>query len=137
MRRTGTAMEHNNAAERRMIPTGWLIAVFLLLLLISAAVLLWHHHAAQDAQIVQIYADGALVREIALDTLTAPQTVEVNGCVILVEADGVSMQSATCPNQLCVQQGKIHNGVTPIVCLPNRVMVTLCGKTRTPDAVIG
>ena len=130
-------MEHNAAAKRRTIPTRRLIAVFLLLVLISAILLLWRHKAAQDAQIVQIYADGVLVREIALDTVTDPLTVDVNGCVILVEADGVSMRSAACPTQLCVQQGKIHNGVTPIVCLPNRVMVTLRGGTSTPDAVIG
>ena len=45
--------------------------------------------------------------------------------VILVEPNQISMQSATCPDHLCVKQGAISDGILPIVCLPNHIRISI------------
>ena len=45
--------------------------------------------------------------------------------VILVESNQISMQSATCPDHLCVKQGAISDGILPIVCLPNHIRISI------------
>ncbi|HIU48220.1 MAG TPA: NusG domain II-containing protein, partial [Candidatus Avimonoglobus intestinipullorum] len=61
--------------------------------------------------------------------------ISVNGTNTVVIHDGeVYMESADCPDQLCVKQGKIHDAGRDIVCLPNRVVVSV-SKESTVDAI--
>ena len=50
------------------------------------------------------------------------------GTNTLTIADGYAwMSGADCPDHLCVYQGKIHREGEWIICLPNRVAVTIEG----------
>ncbi|MDY3250306.1 MAG: NusG domain II-containing protein [Candidatus Choladocola sp.] len=55
-------------------------------------------------------------------------------------SDGCAyMESADCPDQLCVHQGRISANGEMIVCLPNRVVVQVGSEERdedAPDAVV-
>jgi hypothetical protein len=45
---------------------------------------------------------------------------------VLVIQDGYAyMKEADCPDGLCIHQGRIHKAGQSIVCLPNRVVVTI------------
>ena len=51
--------------------------------------------------------------------------------IIHIENGGVSMQSATCPDQVCVYQGIIEPPTAiPIVCMPNVVYVSLVERSE-------
>ena len=51
--------------------------------------------------------------------------------VVHIENGGVSMKSATCPDQVCVYQGIIEPPtVIPIVCMPNVVYVSLLERSE-------
>ena len=53
---------------------------------------------------------------------------------LLIHEGTVKMTNATCPDHYCLQQKKIsHNGET-IVCLPNRVVVTIADEASKEDA---
>lgn len=56
----------------------------------------------------------------------------------LVIQDGTAyMESATCPDGICVAHHPIHREGESIVCLPNRVVVTVSGETTdAPDIVL-
>ena len=78
---------------------------------------------------VNIYADGSLYKSVK----TAPSdaeafTVEIeteNGHnTVIIGKSYAAMQSADCPDKLCVKQGKIHGKSEPIVCLPHKVVVS-------------
>lgn len=43
--------------------------------------------------------------------------------VVEIVGGQAHMQSADCPDKLCVKQGFIHSDLYTIVCLPNRVVV--------------
>ena len=58
--------------------------------------------------------------------------------VIEIKDGRVRIREAHCPNLLCVKQGWISRGV--IVCLPNRIVVTVGGRSgleKNIDAVTG
>ena len=57
----------------------------------------------------------------------------------LVICDGKAyMETATCPDGICVAHRPIFRNGESIVCLPNRVVITVttATKTDTPDVVI-
>ncbi|HBE87040.1 MAG TPA: hypothetical protein DDW53_19330, partial [Lachnoclostridium sp.] len=39
-----------------------------------------------------------------------------------------SITEASCPDKVCVRTGKIHRSGELIVCLPNRVVITIEGE---------
>ena len=73
--------------------------------------------------------------------LSEDQTVEVKKGgktnIVRIEDGRVWMESASCRNQICVHTGRISHSGQSIVCLPNRVSVTIEGKEGEYDAVSG
>ena len=51
-----------------------------------------------------------------------------NGCVYLSDAD--------CPNRLCVNQGKIKYDGQSIICLPNKLTISIKGNSQGVDVVL-
>lgn len=76
-----------------------------------------------------IYQDGRLVEKINLDTLTDSRKIVLTGDagenVIIAEKGSIKMLSAQCPDQVCVNHGELKKGGTPIVCLPNKIVIRL------------
>lgn len=49
----------------------------------------------------------------------------------LIVRDGQAwIEEASCPDKLCVQQGRIHRAGEMIICLPNRVVAEVSGQSR-------
>ncbi|WP_122642872.1 NusG domain II-containing protein [Luxibacter massiliensis] len=71
--------------------------------------------------------------------LSADQTVDIKGTNILEIRDGkASMKTAGCPDQICVHQKPISKNGESIICLPNRVVVTIDSENEASlDAVSG
>lgn len=89
--------------------------------------------------VAEIYKDGVLIRTVDLnhttETLTIPFKDEDQENVLEISDGGIQMTSANCPDQLCVHQGKIRTGGTPIVCLPHRLVVQIKNGHSTTDAI--
>lgn len=84
-----------------------------------------------------IYKDGELVEEVDLSKVDKTYTIKVGGNVVLVEKNCISMKEASCPDKLCIKQGRITNGSHPVVCLPNRVVIKVGKEDGGADAVSG
>ena len=89
-----------------------------------------------NAQTAVIYVDGKEFCRVDLSHVTESYTIPLDGNTILVEPGGISMQSATCPDKLCIRQGTLHS-VGRIVCLPNRVVIEMVNAKDAPDAKVG
>ena len=113
-----------------------LIVIFAVLVLVSAASILIMSGRSQAVLIAEIYSNGQLVRSIDLNKVEESYTIELAHNTVLVEHGQISMESADCPDQICVKQGPIKNGAYPIVCLPNRVEIRITNKAGV-DAVTG
>ena len=83
-----------------------------------------------------IYKDGQEIGRVDLSRVTESYTIPLDGNVILVEPGGICMQSADCPDQICVHQGTLHDAGR-IVCLPNRVLIEMEHTKDAPDAKAG
>lgn len=81
--------------------------------------------SGSDASVV-VVVDGV---ETARYPLDKNGTFSLNGGTnTLVIEDGYAwLSEAQCPDQLCVHMGRIHNSSGIIVCLPNRLYVTIEG----------
>lgn len=56
---------------------------------------------------------------------------------VVIESGMARMQQSTCPDQLCVHQGAIHQAGQSIVCLPNQVLIQISGaENDAPDAIV-
>jgi hypothetical protein len=88
---------------------------------------------------VHIEADGKPAYVLPLDE---DRVISVAGhegkTFVEIKGGRVRITESPCHNKLCIQQGWIRSGV--IVCLPNRVIVTIGdhdGKDRIVDAITG
>ena len=116
--------------------TALLLGALLLVVGLSAAAIFLPQRGGTTAVISK---DGMVLHEIRLDTLLEPKTFHISGengeeNLVRVERGRVCMASASCPDQVCVNQGYIDNGALPIVCLPNKVIVTIEGGENSLDA---
>jgi len=95
-----------------------------------------------------VYQDGVLIETVNLAAITKTYLIVliededvgiINGGYNVVQVDSgqIRMVGANCPDMTCVLQGWKSGGITPIVCLPNRVIITFEGGGSGVDAVVG
>ena len=104
------------------------IIVISSLLLISIAFLLTTQLTREEGAYVEIKIDGKVVTEIPL---AASGVYTLNhGTNELTIKDGVAyMTYSSCPDHVCERKGKIRYAGQTIVCLPNKLTVTIIGET--------
>jgi len=124
----------------------WLIILGSVVVIASVvAVLFWRVPAAY----ARIYKDGVLTDVVNLAAAEEPFGLLVEGDIsntanrgynyLEVEQGRIRVQSASCPDGICIRQGWVSGGLLPIVCLPNRLVVTFDGggSGLDVDAVAG
>ena len=124
-------------ARRRktLLYDGLLILAFLL-----AALAAWRFLGPkqEEGAVVRVQIEG---REDAYYPLSRNGVYPLNdGTNTLVIEDGWAwMRDADCPDKLCVYQGKIRKNGQWIICLPNRVAVTIEGAEEDAewDEILG
>ncbi len=73
----------------------------------------------------EIYGTYSLLEE---QTITIGEGGHVN--IIDIKGGKAYMTSATCPDQLCVMQNEIGYDKQSIICLPNKVVVTVTSDSK-------
>ena len=95
--------------------------------LLSVGAILLLGRWSGGGHMASIYQDGVLIREIDLDSLSAPLTftVEFQGRTntITAQPGRIRVESADCPDQVCVRTGPTDQTASPIACLPNRLVI--------------
>ncbi len=116
-------MEEKNAKKNIKIEI-IIIAALLLVALLWVALSLSFREVGGS---VTVRVDGVLVAEYSL---AADGEYSLSGGKnILVIEDGCAyMKSASCPDKTCVGVGRIKYAGQSIICLPNRVVVTVVGE---------
>ena len=116
-----------------------LIAVILLIAVIGL-IYLFNFRATGDT--VKVTVDGkvygvySLSKDITQDILTGKDDKQLNRLII---KDGKAyIETATCPDGLCVNHSPIFRDGESIICLPNKVVVSIITQNTSdsPDIVI-
>ena len=99
------------------------IAVIAAVLALCAVLSVFLLQPGEGGTAARVLSDGALVRTIDL-TVDQTFTVERGGGVnVITVRDGkVAVTEADCPDHTCMAMG-FRNGGTPIVCLPNALVI--------------
>lgn len=110
-----------------------LVAVILVVSALGWGIHFFHSGAGQAR--VEVHIDGVLLGSWPL---AEDHTVEIGETNRLAIKDGqADMIWADCPDLLCVHQHKISRVGESIICLPNKVVVSIVGEDpQDVDAVV-
>ena len=105
--------------KRDFILIGAILAIILIAFGVTTLV-------KEDGAYVVVRVDG---KDVAEYSLSKNGEYELNGGtnILRIESGSAYLVSATCPDHLCVNQGKINRSGQTITCLPNRLTVTVYG----------
>jgi len=114
--------------------------LFLILITASVAGIFISREAMPRGADVIIEINGKTAYTFALDKdRTFPVPGPCGETVVEIKDKKVRVREAHCPNRLCEKQGWVARGV--IVCLPNRIVISVGGKAAVSpkdiDAVTG
>lgn len=107
-----------------------LIAVLLAATLLTAVGMrIWQMNNTRDAAKVVVTIDGQVYGTYPLDEDRTERIELPDGSYnILAISDGYAdVTEASCPDQICVKHNHIKYSKESIVCLPNKVVVTVEG----------
>ena len=109
------------------------VIVIAAILILSLSVLLIVTLTRKDGAIVRIEVDGETVKEYPL-AFNLDYTVKDGANVIRIKDGQAYMIHSDCPDHTCERTGKIRYVGQTIVCLPNKVTVTIIGE-QSDDSI--
>ena len=110
---------------------------FLAVFCISVCVWVYKGGAVEGSNI-KITVDG---KEYGIYSLLEEQTITIgegeNLNIIEIKGGKAYMKEASCPDQLCVDQNEISFDKESIICLPNKVVITVISDVESDlDGII-
>lgn len=123
-----------------MITRGDRILIFLLIISSLTVLLFFNFYLFRaDASDVVIEVNGKLYAQYSLKELHKPKQVmietEYGYNLLLLEKGNVSVLESSCKDKLEVQSGTINHAGQQLICLPNRLVIRLKGKSEQIDGV--
>ena len=92
--------------------------------------------AKKPGAYVRVEQDGKMIALYPLDEdrrEVFPDRDIAEGNVLVIEGGRVHMESASCPDKLCVKQGTKSQVGETIVCLPHRLAVTVISREEAEE----
>ena len=125
--KTGKRQYNKNMDKKTKI---WILVLAAVCLLGLAAFGLGRKGTAGKQAVITV--DGETVEEVDLSRVKEPYDIPIDTPwghnTVHVEPGAISVTEADCPDQICVQMGRLTQGGIPIVCMPHRLVITLEGS---------
>ena len=102
---------------------------------ILVSVIFWTKVGSEEGNMVMIYQDGSLIRELSLETDTEVVIEGDYENVVTIKDGKTAITRSDCPGTDCVHSGWIHEAGRSIVCLPNRVELRIEGTSEVDFVV--
>ncbi len=132
-----TPVRSSGAERLRPTPGDAVVAVLILLAALALAWALRPGAAEGGALTARVTVDGQVLAEYDLSALDAPVEVAVDQVpwplVVELSSTGVRVLESQCPGQDCLRTGAIHAAGEQIICLPNRLILSLEGSGPAPS----
>ena len=113
------------------------IVIGIILFLSIAGVIFLNLTANSNDLMAKVYYENDLLIEI---DLSINDTYIVEGklgeVVIEVKDNKIAVIKETSPNHICSKQGFVSSSLTPIICLPNKIIINLVSNETNLDAVV-
>jgi len=112
------------------------IILFICLILIGGALSYLAFSGSSTGDLVVVKVNGEIYGKYSLSkdrTITVNRDGHMNK--ITIKGGKVQVSKSSCKNQICVKQGSISTTHQSIVCIPNRVVVSIEGKDGEYDVI--
>ena len=115
------------------------ITGLIILAAIALAAVSWIVMHRTPGTLAVIHVDGKVIATVDL-TSREPQTLHITGVLVpmVIVADGngsIRVTESTCPDQICVRTTPARSPGDQIICVPNRMVITVEGKGTGIDAL--
>ena len=122
---------------RNKLKFGDFVIIGVVLVMAGALAAALAFHSSGDKLYAEVWQDDKLVERVEL-TDTTDRTIDIDGHnVIVLSGKTAVMQSADCPDQVCLRTGRLTHAGQVAVCLPHRVILKLTGtSTDGIDAIV-
>ena len=122
---------------RNKLKFGDFIIIGVVLVMAGALAAALAFHSSGDKLYAEVWQNDELIERVAL-TDSTDKTIDLDGHnVIVLHGKTAEIQSADCPDQVCVRTGRLIRAGQVAVCLPNRVILKLTGtSTDGIDAIV-
>lgn len=107
--------------------------IFIGAIILISAVLMFFMYNKKPVSTANIYKNNSLVKTV---DLKVDCDFSFDGFDFSVKDGAISVINSPCKNKICVHTGYISKGGQTIVCLPERMVVTLVSEDGF-DAVVG
>ncbi len=110
-----------------------IFVVLLIIVIITLSVASVYKRSIKGSEnIAVIKSDGKIIRTIDLSKVMQSEaiTIKLDNAhynTILVKHNGISVSEATCPDKVCIKTGWIYRPGEMIVCLPNKLIISIQG----------
>ena len=102
---------------------------------VLVSIIFWTSVGSEEGNMVMIYQDGSLIRELSLGTDTEVVIEGDYENVVTIKDGKTAITRSDCPGTDCVHSGWIHEAGRSIVCLPNRVELRIEGASEVDFVV--
>ena len=109
------------------------------LLILGGALALFLYATRQAGGYVSVRVDGELLMELPLSEDTRIVLGEGEHTnTLVIESGAARVVEASCPDQICVNQGAVRYAGESIVCLPHKLVITVRGgQANDVDGIAG
>ena len=117
-----------------------IISIFVIILIISLIMSYMVLSFKFDSSVAVVYQNEEEIYRIDLSNTAKAYDINLEDGdrlnIIRVEQGKICIKRANCSDQICVKQGYITDGLLPIVCLPNHLVIKIEGsESGVADAV--
>lgn len=115
------------------IKKGDILVFFIILIAFLSYLGIKQINKQTDDKDIVIEIDGKEYRRIPMDEIKEESLIHIDLSSdrfidILIKEDGVYVNDVVCPDRICVKTGLINKVGQTIVCLPNKVLITIEGR---------
>lgn len=112
------------AGKRELILIGVILFLALLFFLFNGVIY------SKPAAVVEVTIDGKLVKTLDLNKNQEISIESVTGGTnhLIIQDGKAWIDDASCPDKICIHQGKVSRDGEMIVCLPNLMIAKITGE---------
>ncbi len=124
--------------NRRSVAVVNLTVILVVLAILALSYLVLYFATNKAGAMITVEKDGAVIGSYGLDDdRQIPISDDAGSNLLVIKGGRAHMEEASCPDHLCIKQGEISKVGQTIVCLPNKVIVTVVsGDEADVDAVV-
>ena len=114
-------------------PGDWLIIIMFFFLILASTKLLWDF---PQGQYLEIYKNNEILATYSLNQKLKKEIYNTKGVTeVIIDNGKVRFSTSPCPKKYCIHQGWINKANQIIICIPNKISISIVGGIKKYDSI--